>query len=150
MRFSAISSRVKSCVSSSTLDGSLDIMVGREDVIGAESAVDVVRAYVELWRKILPNPRKEVGELGMEEAFSDSARSLSTTALRRYAIATRQAVSSLGSRYQMSRWLHTIGGMHDIVEIVNGQAAIRIDLSCNPRLPILACSSRLVSSSSWK
>lgn len=78
MRFSAISSRVKSCVSISTLDGSLEIMVG------AVVEREVERVCDELQRKTLPmDGNQDVEELGMAAGLRDSARSLSTAALRR-------------------------------------------------------------------
>lgn len=83
MRFSAISSRVKSCVSSSTLDGSLEIAAGRVGTVEA-SNVD----GVELQRKTLPKDcQKEDVELGMVPILSVFESSESTAALTRYAIA---------------------------------------------------------------
>lgn len=78
MRFSAISSRVKSCVSISTLEGSLVRVAGR---IGA-GTVDVLQ------RKTLPKDSQKEDEVpGIEATFKELARSTSTAALRRYAIA---------------------------------------------------------------
>lgn len=76
MRFSAISSRVKSCVSISTVDGSLDITAGR--VGGAEGA----KGVVVLQRKTLPKD-VQIEELvpGIEASLRESARSVSTAAL---------------------------------------------------------------------
>ena len=83
MRFSAISSRVKSWVSSSTLDGSLETVVGR---VGAVEGNNV--GGVELQRKTLPNDCQKVDvELGMAPILSEFERSESTAALTRYAIA---------------------------------------------------------------
>lgn len=83
MRFSAISSRVKSCVSSSTFEGSLATAAGREAV-----AVEDAKEGAELQRKTLPKDcQNEAEEPGMEAVFKELARSVSTAALTRYAIA---------------------------------------------------------------
>ena len=82
MRFSAISSREKSCVSSSTVDGSLETAAGRMGIEGWAKAVD------ELQRKTLPNDcQKDEVELGIEAVLRELARSVSTAALTQYAIA---------------------------------------------------------------
>ena len=78
MRFSAISSRVKSWVSSSTLDGSLEMAAGR---VGAE-AMNV--EGVELQRKTLPNDCQNVEvELGIVPILRVLESSESTAALTR-------------------------------------------------------------------
>lgn len=79
MRFSAISSRVKSCVSISTVDGSLDIIAGRA---GVEEVV--LKPGEVLQRKTLPKePMNEDVELGMEATLSELESSVSTAALTR-------------------------------------------------------------------
>ena len=83
MRFSAISSRVKSCVSSSTLDGSLVTAVGRGGAIVLGSPEELVRGLllVELHLNMLPMEEKsDDDELGTTAGLRDSARSLSTAA----------------------------------------------------------------------
>lgn len=83
MRFSAISSRVKSWVSSSTFEGSLATAAGREGWV-----VEDMKDGDELQRKTLPKDcQKEAEGLGMEAGFKELARSVSTAALTRYAIA---------------------------------------------------------------
>ena len=83
MRFSAISSRVKSWVSSSTLGGSLVVVEGR----GA-AADDGINGVDELHRKTLPKDCQNVEDVfGIEAILSDAASSLSTAAFTRYAIA---------------------------------------------------------------
>lgn len=78
MRFSAISSRVKSCVSISTFEGSLEIAAGRT---GAEEGLKVC---AELQRKTLPkDPQKEEVEPGIEAVLSELESSVSTAALTR-------------------------------------------------------------------
>lgn len=85
MRFSAISSRVKSWVSSSTLDGSLETAAGRVGAVEGNKF-----GGVELQRKTLPKDCQKVEvELGMEPILSELERSESTAALTRYAIAGR-------------------------------------------------------------
>lgn len=82
MRFSAISSRVKLCVSSSTFDGSLETVAGRE------GAVDVIEGPEGLQRKTLPRDcQNEEEELGMEAGLREMASWLSTAAFTRYVIA---------------------------------------------------------------
>lgn len=82
MRFSAISSRVKLCVSSSTLEGSLLSVAGR---VGA---VDDIDEADELQRKTLPkDAQKEDDELGMEAGLRVLASWLSTAAFTRYVMA---------------------------------------------------------------
>lgn len=84
MRRSAISSRVKSCVSSSTLAGSLFTVAGRWAVAAPAAA----RAGVELHRKTLEKDfQKEAEAPGIAATLRELARSLSTVALTRYAIA---------------------------------------------------------------
>lgn len=79
MRFSAISSRVKSCVSISTVEGSLDIIAGRA---GVEDKV--LKPGEVLQRKTLPKePMKDDVELGMEATLSELESSVSTAALTR-------------------------------------------------------------------
>lgn len=79
MRFSAISSRVKSCVSISTVDGSLDTAAGR---VGA--AVDGTNGVVEDQRKTLPKEDQiEEVLLGMGAVLRELDRSVSTAALTR-------------------------------------------------------------------
>lgn len=74
MRFSAISSRVKSWVSISTLDGSLEMAAGAVDTDLCE----------ELHRKTLLNDwKKDVVDVGIAAGLRDSARSLSTAAFIR-------------------------------------------------------------------
>lgn len=114
MRFSAISSRVKLWVSSSTVDGSWESAdVGRSSgcvlvalvpfiavpgwtvgpggtvpVAGRLEAALTVPALLRDRRKTLPKElRSEVLELGTAAGLRLSARSLSTAALRRYAMA---------------------------------------------------------------
>lgn len=85
MRFSAISSRVKSWISSSTLDGSLETAAGR---VGAVEDNDV--DGVVLQRKTLPMDCQKVEvELGIEPILRELERSESTVALTRYAIARK-------------------------------------------------------------
>lgn len=85
MRFSAISSRVKSWVSSSTFDGSLETAAGRVGVVEGNN-VD----GVELQRKTLPKDCQKVElELGIEPILRELERSESTVALTLYAIAGR-------------------------------------------------------------
>ena len=82
MRFSAISSRVKSCVSISTVDGSFATAAGRVGVVVGMNPAD------ELQRKTLPKDcMKDEVELGMEAILSELARSLSTAAFTQYVIA---------------------------------------------------------------
>lgn len=93
MRFSAISSRVKSCVSISTVDGSLATAAGRTGVVVGIKPDD------ELHRKTLPKDwMKDEVELGMEAVLSEFARSLSTAAFTRYAIAKKVV------RFQQGYW----------------------------------------------
>lgn len=80
MRFSAISSRVKSWVSSSTLGGSLVRVAGpagdeRDGVAGPQR------------KTLLRDCQNEEDALGMAAGLSDLASSLSTAAFTRYAIA---------------------------------------------------------------
>lgn len=76
MRFSAISSRVKSWVSSSTLGGSLETVAAAEDV--ANEGVD------EPHRKTLPRDcQNEEDELGTDAVLRELASSLSTAAFTR-------------------------------------------------------------------
>lgn len=83
MRFSAISSWVKSCVSISTVEGSLDTAAGREGV-----DEEGVKIGEELQRKTLPKDDQRVElEFGMEAILKELERSVSTAALTRYAIA---------------------------------------------------------------
>ena len=78
MRRSAISSRVKSCVSSSTLAGSLFTVAGRWDVAAP------ARVGVELHRKTLEKDfQKEAEAPGIAVTLRELARSLSTVALTR-------------------------------------------------------------------
>lgn len=87
MRFSAISSRVKSCVSSSTLAGSFGGSVTGRLVAGSKPGV-VVGVEEEPQRKMLLKDCQSVAEeLGTEAILRDSARSRSTAALTRYVIA---------------------------------------------------------------
>ena len=87
MRFSAISSRVKSCVSSSTLEGSLVTAAG---LVGAALAEDTRVGDDGFQRKTLLKDCQKVAEaLGMEAILRELARSLSTVGLTRYAIAVR-------------------------------------------------------------
>ena len=83
MRFSAISSRVKSWVSNSTLDGSLEMTAGRTGVeLAAEENADGVPQ-----RNTLLKDFQNDSELGIGADLIEFARSLSTAALTRYAIA---------------------------------------------------------------
>lgn len=85
MRFSAISSRVKSWVSSSTLDGSLDTAAGRAGAVEGNN-VD----GFEFQRKTLPNDCQKLAvELGIVPILRELERPESTVALTRYAIAGR-------------------------------------------------------------
>ena len=75
---------MKSCVSISTVDGSFVIAAGRIGVVLG------IKPDVELHRKTLPKDcMKEEVELGMEAVLRELARSLSTAAFTRYAIAGR-------------------------------------------------------------
>jgi hypothetical protein len=94
MRFSAISSRVKSCVSISTVDGSFVTAAGRIGVVVG------IKPGAELHRKTLPKDcTKDEVELGMEAILSELARSLSTAAFTRYAIAKRVVSFQENDRY---------------------------------------------------
>lgn len=80
MRFSAISSRVKSWVSSSTFDGSL-LTAGREGSIVLDNPELIRGLLLEPQRSmLLSEENHEDDELGMIAGLRDSARSLSTAA----------------------------------------------------------------------
>ena len=79
MRFSAISSRVKLCVSSSTFEGSLDTAAGR-----VEWEWEIVVIDDEFQRKTLPRDCQKVEEvLGIEAGLRVLASWVSTAALTR-------------------------------------------------------------------
>lgn len=78
MRFSAISSCVKSWVSNSTFVGSLLRVAGRVGTVVVEGS----RAGGVLQRNTLPTDcQKDAAEVGMEAGRRDLARPLSTAAL---------------------------------------------------------------------
>ena len=117
MRFSAISSRVKSCVSSSTLEGSLVTAAG---LVGAALAEDTRVGDDGPQRKTLLKDCQKVAEaLGMEATLRELARSLSTVGLTRYAIAVRGQVISLGIYVVDVKVSRTVSSMHDIVKIIH-------------------------------
>lgn len=79
MRFSAICSRLKSCVSISTVEGSLVTAAGRMGVV-----VDGAKGVVEDQRNTLPKEVQiEEVLLGMEASLRELERSVSTAALTR-------------------------------------------------------------------
>lgn len=82
MRFSAISSRVKLCVSSSTFEGSL-VAAGRVGFVVLDDVDGMNPVEGELQRNTLPSDcQKEDVEAGMEAVLRVAESSVSTAALR--------------------------------------------------------------------
>lgn len=84
MRFSAICSRVKLCVSSSTVEGNFVTAVGRASAVPspAAAAVELVVVVEDDHRNTLPSDcQKDEFEAGMDAVLSELERSVSTAAL---------------------------------------------------------------------
>lgn len=89
--------------------------------------------------------------MGIDAILRESARSLSTVALTRYAIAVNLKINneSLGY-FLLGVELLTVSGMHDIVQVMNGQTTICVRLSCNTAMKIIAVTAWFIYASSRK